>query len=177
MCGMENEVLHRQFTDHQFSCYRSSRYWAAREIFWRFIDHLCKLLIFVTSAGAVCIKAIGGDPAAIGWIAAAALSAYILESFAVQGKITFASRQCQRYVTVLMLFPIEEGEETPALLKRIRNERLMVEKDETILLECLDVFCHNKECVAEGRPEDAIPLTWFQRWIGCYLPFSFKRST
>lgn len=170
---MTSEEIHRAFLDHQTDCYRSARYWACREIFWSFVDHLCKLAVFVTSAGAVCVKAVGGDPASVGWCAASALAAFVLESFAVQGKISFAIRQCQRYNAVLSLFPIDESEETLALLKRIRNERLKIETEETVILECLDVRCHNKQCVAEGRPEDARPLTFFQKTFGLVFPISY----
>ena len=170
---MTSEEIHRAFLDHQTDCYRSARYWACRELFWNFVDPLCKLAVFVTSAGAVCVKAVGGDPASVGWCAASALAAFVLESFAVQGKISFAIRQCQRYNAVLSLFPIDESEETLALLKRIRNERLKIETEETVILECLDVRCHNKQCVAEGRPEDARPLTFFQKTFGLVFPISY----
>jgi len=170
---MNTADLHKAFLDHQSDCYRSARYWACREIFWSFVDHVCKLIVFVTSAGAVCIQAVGGNPASVGWSAASALATFALESFAVQGRIAFAVRQCQRYNALLTLFPIDETEETVGLLKRIRNERLMVEKDETVLLECLDVRCHNKQCYAEGRPEDMRPLTWFQKTLGLVFPFRY----
>ena len=174
---MTPEELHQAFAEQQSDCYRSARYWACRETFWRFIDHLCKLFIFLTSAGAVCIQAIGEDAAGTGWCAAAALATFILESFAVQGKITFAVKQCQRYATILTLFPIDESEEDAKLLKRIRNERLMIEKDETIILECLDVICHNKQCLAENRLEDMVKLNWIERWIGRFLPIGFNKKS
>ena len=170
---MNTEEIHLAFLNHQSDCYRSARYWACREIFWSFVDHVCKLVVFVTSAGAVCVQAVGGDPASVGWCAASALATFVLESFAVQGRITFSVKQCQRYNALLTLFPIDESEETPGLLKRIRNERLMVEKDETIILECLDVRCHNKQCIAEGRPEDVRPLTWFQKTFGLVFPIRY----
>ena len=171
---MNSKEIHKDFLNHQSDCYRSARYWAYREMAWSIVDHVCKLVIFITSAGAVCVKAIGGDPASVGWCAASALAAFVLESFAVQGRISFAIRQCQRYNAVLLLFPIDESEENIGLLKRIRNERLMVEKDETILLECLDVYCHNKQCLAENRQEDMWPMTRFQKTVGIIFPFSYK---
>ncbi len=171
---MNPNELHQAFADQQSDCYRSARYWACREVFWRFVDHLCKLFIFLASAGGVCVVAAGQDPTGVGWCAASALATFALEAFAVQGKVTFAVRQCQRYATILTLFPIDGTEETPALLKRIRNERLMVEKDETVVLECLDVLCHNRQCVAEGRNADVAPLTWFQRTVGSVLPFCYR---
>ena len=174
---MNSQELHQAFIDQQSDCYRSARYWACRETFWRFIDHLCKLFIFLTSAGAVCIQVIGKDPAGKVWCAAAALATFVLESFAVQGKITFAVKQCQRYATILTLFPIDESEEDAKLLKRIRNERLMVEKDETITLECLDVICHNKQCLSENRLDDMVKLNWIERWIGRFLPIGFKKKS
>ena len=170
---MDPQALHQAFANHQSDCYRSARYWACREMFWRFIDHGCKLIIFLTSAGAVCLKAIGNDPKSIGWCAAAALATFMLEALAIQGRITFAVKQCQRYNTILTLFPIDESEEDAKLLKRIRNERLMVEKDETIILECLDVLCHNKQCISEGRRNDMVKLNPFERWVGIFLPISY----
>lgn len=170
---MSPAEIHRAFLNHRSDCYRSARYWACREVFWSFVEHLCKLAVFVTSAGAVCVTTIGGDPSSAGWCAASALAAFILESFAVQGRISFAVRQCQRYNTVLTFFPIDESEETPALLKRVRNERLAVEKDETVILECLDVLCHNRQCIAEDRPEDVRPLTGFQKTFGLVFPFRY----
>ena len=173
---MNSTEIHREFLNHQSDCYRSARYWAYREIFWSIVDHVCKLVVFITSGGAVCVKAVGGDPASVGWCAASALAAFILESFAVQGRISFAIRQCQRYNAVLLLFPIDESEENLGLLKRIRNERLIIEKDETILLECLNVYCHNKQCIAEDRPEDMWPMTRFQKMIGIWVPFDYTAN-
>ena len=174
---MTPEGIHQAFADQQSDCYRSARYWACRETFWRFIDHLCKLFIFLTSAGAVCLKAIDRDPAGTGWCAAAALATFVLEAFAVQGKITFAVKQCQRYAAILALFPIEESEEDARLLKRIRNERLMVEKDETVVLPCLDVICHNRQCVAEGRLGDRVKLSWFEWLVGRFVPIGYSLKT
>ncbi|MBQ2629949.1 MAG: hypothetical protein IJG13_09760 [Kiritimatiellae bacterium] len=171
---MNSTKIHKEFLNHQSDCYRSARYWAYREMFWSIVDHVCKLVIFITSAGAVCIKAIGSDPASVGWCAASALAAFILESFAVQGRISFAIRQCQRYTAVHLLFPIDKSEENMGLLKRIRNERLIVEKDETVILECLDVHCHNKQCVAEDRREDMRPMTLWQKTVGRVFPRGYK---
>lgn len=70
--------------------------------------------------------------------------------------------------------PIDESEENLGLLKRIRNERLIIEKDETILLECLDVHCHNKQCVAEDRREDMRPMTLWQKTVGRVFPLGYK---
>ena len=75
---MNAEEIHLAFLNHQSDCYRSARYWACREIFWSFVDHVCKLIVFVTSAGAVCVQAVGGDPASVGWCAASALAAFAL---------------------------------------------------------------------------------------------------
>lgn len=170
---MNSTEIHREFLNIQSDCYRSARYWAYREIFWSFIDHICKLVIFLTSGGAICLKAISNNPQGVGWCAASALASFILESFAVQGRISFAIRQCQRYNTILTLFPVDESEENANLLKRVRNERLKVETDETVILECLDVFCHNKQCTAENRPEDMWPMTWLQKTFGRVFPLGY----
>lgn len=62
-------------------------YRACREVFWRFVDHLCRLFIFLASAGGVCVVAAGQDPTGVGWCAASALVTFALEAFAVQGKV------------------------------------------------------------------------------------------
>ena len=173
---MTQEETHQEFANQQSDCYRSARYWACREVFWRFVDHVCKLFIFFTSAGAVCVKAIGSDPASVVWCATAAFASFILESFAIQGKIVFAVKQCQRYKAILALFPIDETEESIKLLKRIRNERLNVEKDETIILECLDVICHNKQCISENRLDDIMKLNVLERTIGRFFPIGFAQK-
>ena len=171
---MEKDALTDSFDAMRFDLERSIRYWACRETFWRFVDHVCKLFIFVTSSGAVCIQAVDGNPSNTGWCAASAMATFLLESFAVQSKITFAVKQCQRYAALLTLFPIDETEQDARLLKRIRNERLMVEKDETIILDCLNVHCHNKQCVSENRLDDLVKLSFIERWVGVYLPIGFK---
>ena len=171
---MDPTGIHREFLNLQSDCYRSARYWTCREVFWCFIDHVCKFVIFLTSGGAACLNAFGNDPKSIGWCVASAIASFILESFAVQGRISFAVRQCQRYNTILTLFPIDETEDDVKLLKRIRNERLKVEKDETVILECLDVHCHNKQCVAEDRREDMRPMTLWQKTVGRVFPLGYK---
>ena len=174
---MDSAEIHRELLNHQTDCYRSARYWACREVFWSIIDHVCKFVIFLTSGGAICLRAISNDPQSIGWCTASALASFILESFAIQGRISFAVRQCQRYNTIRMLFPIDESKEDTKLLKRIRDERLKIENDETVVLECLDVYCHNKQCVAEDRPEDMWPMTMWQKTVGLVSPLSYKRPS
>ena len=173
---MAQEELHSLFCDQQSDCGRSARYWNCREVFWRFVDHLCKLLIFLASSGSVCLAAIGLNPEALCWSAAAALATFILETFAVQGKVTFAIKQAQRYVSLLTLFPIDETEEDVELLKRIRNERLMIEKDETIILDCVNVKCHNLQCLAENRKQDMVEMTFWEKTLGQILPMTYHRA-
>ena len=171
---MDKDKLHQEFESHHFACCRDARYWAHREVFWRFIDHVCKLFIFLAASGAVCIKAFGGDASSLKWCAAAALATFALESFAVQEKITFAMKHSQRYTALLMIFPINDGEESEALLKRIRNERLRIEVEETILLDCLSVICHNEQCEAEGLSAYKVKIGWFRRTVGRYFPIGFE---
>lgn len=75
-----------------------------------------------------------------------------------------------------MLFPIDEEEENVALLKRIRNERLLIEKDETVILDCVNVKCHNQQCLAENRDEDMVELNLWEKTVGQVFPVSYHRS-
>lgn len=72
------------------------------------------------------------------------------------------------------LFPVDLAKGDEALYERIRNAREEIEKTDGKLCECLDVRCHNEECLSRGWPEQCYPLTWWQRNVLVYLNVGYR---
>ena len=66
------------------------------------------------------------------------------------------------------------------VFERIRNAREDIEKNDGKIYECLDVLCHNDECLSRGWPDQCLPLSWLQRNVLVYLPVRYtepKKAT
>lgn len=70
--------------------------------------------------------------------------------------------------------PVDEEDGTEELLREIVARREEIEKDDDAGFRCLDVLCHNEECLAQGLEKFMKPLSFWQRYVGTILPLKYK---
>lgn len=75
--------------------------------------------------------------------------------------------------SLLQRFPVDLSSVTEAALKELRDERLQIEKADGVILSCLDVMCHNEQCIADGSDHAVRKLSWFQSHFGTWLPVPY----
>jgi hypothetical protein len=81
---------------------------------------------------------------------------------------------CRRFTDLSA--KIAAWEPIPANLKKVRAERLKIERDEPPVRRLIDLQSHNEECRALGRAENQlIPLSWLQRTFGYVFTFGMPR--
>ncbi len=78
---------------------------------------------------------------------------------------------------LMKAIPANEESGTEKVLQEIVARREEIEKDDTVGFRCLDVLCHNEECLARGLNNDIIHLSWWQRHVGLILPINFFPSS
>lgn len=66
-----------------------------------------------------------------------------------------------------------EEEWTEKDVRDILVRREEIEKDDDAGFRCLDALCYNEECLARGRYNEKLPLSWWQRNVGTILPIDY----
>lgn len=66
-----------------------------------------------------------------------------------------------------------EGKWTEQDVRDILVRREEIEKDDDAGFRCLDALCYNEECLAQGRYNEILPVSWWQRNVGTILPIDY----
>ena len=171
---MEKDTLSERFDAMRFDLERSIRYWSSRSIVWAGIVQAAAITTAVSGSAAVA-TVLSCKTASIVFAAVAAICGILSASFDAPSRARFCTERISLYTELLARCPMEgcDEKETPELLEQIRADRLRLEASETVILECLDVECHNKTCRALGRLHDIRRTTWLQRTLGRLIPLPY----
>ena len=168
----EQQDVHDEFERQNFAAYRAIRYYTSRKTFWMALLVSSELLGLILNASAFSVLFVN---ITVGKILVAVSCFLSLLIVCLQ-----ASRRCQknleqkaRFHEHLRLFPVDPSGETYELLKKIKDNRNSIEKNDDTLFPCLSVICHNQECVARDILGEIKHLNWFQSTIGRILPIPY----
>jgi len=170
---MEKEELSTKFASMRFDLDRSIRYWSSRSVIWAAIVQAAAIATAISGSAAIAtVSNCAG--ASVAFAAVAALCGILSASFDAPNRARFCTERVSLYTDLLARCPADgSGEkETPELYEKIRAARLRLESAETVILECLDVECHNKTCRAMGI-DDEHPTTFIQRTVGRLFPIPY----
>ena len=172
---MEKNALSENFDAMRFDLERSIRYWSSRSIVWSGIVQAAAITTAVSGSAAVA-TVFNYKIASVIFAAVASLCGILAASFDAPSRARFCTERISLYTELLARCPMEgcDEKETQELLEQIRAERLRLEASETVILECLDVECHNKTCRALGRLHDIKPTTRLQRTLGRLIPLPYR---
>ena len=172
---MTNEEIAERHYALRSDLERGLRYYGA-------MRNRCSLLAFVLQSvialsASASFAALLADlsPALQKGLALVAAAASLLSLAERSGKRADAyARKRARFSEILRQLPVDYAEWTVGTLTQLTRERLEVEADEGPLYECLDVVCHNQQCLADGRPDEIRPLSWWQEYVLRFLPVRYK---
>ncbi len=168
------------FQRMQFAVERSKRYHAARATQrYSFAMALQALELYVSTT--FVSRWISPFPAARRVIVAAAFLATGLALIHQFLKAQAAHMEKKgAFSEIAKLFPVDLEKGDEELFVRIRNAREDVEKTDGSICECLDIRCHNDECLSRGWADQCHPLSWLQRNVLVYFPVRYtepKKAT
>ena len=146
----------------QFDIRRSVRYHNRRRAFFDRVDKLANLLAIVFGSAAV-FGVLERDYQSLALCAAAlititsALNLVVGSSLRARDHADFA----RRFIALEKALITQDA--TPAALRQLTAERLMIEAEEPPVLRVLDCLCHNEEMRAQGYPAERLAkITWWQ---------------
>lgn len=174
-----NELL-RAFQGMQFGVEKSKRYHTARA-FHHQVLAVAFQIVELCASSAVLFNWLSSAPRL--QHAVLAVAAIIAGLALVHQSLKKQSMHMEKkgaFAEIAKLFPADLSKGDESLFERIRNAREDIEKNDGKICECLDVLCHNDECLSRGWPDQCLPLSWLQRNVLVYLPVRYtepKKAT
>ena len=172
-----DEQLHEEFYKLEFAVSRGIRYYTARAQFWLTLLKTVEIMGLVLNAGAFAFLFRDEFIAGRVVVAISSFLSVVTLCFQATSRWELNIAQKRRFHELLELFPVNKELESYELLKKIKDARNSIEKDDDTLFKCLSVLCHNEECDARDMPEAKHPLTWIQSHIGTIFPLKYSEKT
>ena len=175
---MNKEEIADAIYGQRFSIRRSIRYHEHRIVFWDALAFVAKVLEFIpTSTAFVFIFSGKGGQYALQWVLlGAAFFSFLAIILDAHRRVKHQSQQRARMCELDLRIPHNLEAVSEAMLEDIYASRRRIELDDGVILPCLNVICHNEQCVAEGQLADLAELTFIQKTLGRYFPISYTKT-
>jgi hypothetical protein len=161
------------FYDVAFAIHRSRRYHAKMRAFYQtFHDYTTAATAISGASGFVAIVA---DAAVIAKVLTAivAIASSLDLVFGFDKKAALHDGLCRRFTDLAAR--LEEWDQTIENLRRAKEARLEIEKDEPSEKRLIDLIAQNEESRSRGVSTDKlVKLTWWQRRFGYLFTFGMK---
>lgn len=166
-----------EFWNFQFGVRRSYFYHEKRVLFWRtalFVSHGVETALTSTAAAFLFS---GAGKAFSQWavLISAALS-FVVVWFCAEKHIQANMEKKARFADLEDKIPLKEEDYKEETLNRLRRERRKIERDDDVILPCVDALARNDACRAFGLPEDR-ELSLYERTVGRILPIPYRKKT
>ena len=171
---MTADDLYREMYAQRFTAECSMRYHEHRAAFYQFALTGSQWLEAMLGASAFCVL-LAGIPVIIAKVITAAITAVSMLAIILKSseRLKHHMSQKARLGTLLQNFPADLKSATEREFKKLRDGQLEIQKDDGRILDCLNVICHNAQCVAKGRADAIHPLTRLQSTFGSWLPLRY----
>jgi hypothetical protein len=161
------------FYDVSFAVNRSRRYHAKMRAFYQaWHDYTTAATAISGTSGFIAV--ISGAPIIAAWLTGIVGIASTLDLvFGFDKKAALHDGLCRRFTELAS--KIEELDATSENLRRIRELRLEIEKDEPTERRLIDLLAQNEECRARGvSPEKLLKISRMQRMFGYVFTFGLR---
>jgi len=165
------EAIDRQ----RFSIERSMRYHEHRMFFWECVAFWAKLLEFATTSTAFAFLFRGQNECFLKWVVLfAAILSFLVIILDAYKRIKHNTRQRSRLGELAIRIPLNLSTVTEAQMEEIYAVRKRIELDDGIVLACLNAICHNEQCAAEGKLDESVRISFWEKHIGKYFPIPYR---
>lgn len=157
-----------------FAVGKSRRYHAKMARFYRGCHHFGVASSALTGTSAF-VALVSDAPGIAQWLTGIVAFAATLDLVFAFSERADKQEHLRRKFTELAAC-IVEWKPTPENLARARAERLRIEAEDSSERRLVDLQAENEEARARGMPpEDLVPLSRAQRWLGYVATFGMKR--
>ena len=158
----------------RFGLRRSYFYHEKRVLFWRtllFLAHGIEAALTSTAAAFLFSE---GSRTATQWaVLVAAILSFVVVWFGAERRIQSNMAKKAGFATLEGKIPLGREKWTAELLEEIRRERVEIERDDDVVLPCVDALARNDACRSLGIPEDK-RLSFVERTVGRVLPIPYS---
>ena len=160
----------------RFGLKRSYFYHEKRVLFWRTTLFLAQgMEMALNSTAAAFIFNENSNSLTKWFILLSAIISFVVVWFNAEKRIQTNMEKKAKFVELEDLIPTSQSEYTEKLLEEIKRRRPKIERDDDIVLPCVDALAYNDACRAVGKNEDRI-LNFAEKTIGRILPIPYTKK-
>jgi len=168
--------LEDEFWNLRFGLKRSYFYHEKRVLFWRmalFIAHGAEMALTSTAAAFLFNET---SKSFSQWaVLISAVLSFIVVWFGADKRIQTNMQKKARFVDIEDKIPIKKDAYSEDLLADLKRARRKIERDDDVVLPCVDALARNDACRALGLPEDR-KVNFFERTVGWILPIPYNKK-
>lgn len=171
-----DETLVKGFWDLRFGLRLSYFYHEKRVLFWRtllFVAHGMEAAL--TSTAAAFLFNDSSKTFSQWAVLVSAILSFIVIWFGAEKRIQVNMEKKARFLDLEDRIPIKESDYSEELLEKLTRARRKIERDDDVVLPCVDALARNDACRALGLTEDR-RLNIFERIVGRILPIPYKKK-
>lgn len=167
---MEPVTITKKMSNAKWGVERSMLYHESRVFFWESLSFVSKLFEFLLNSAA-CVLLFDGSATFTKWfVLVSAILSFLAIIMNCSKRIKHNMAQKARYGRLLAKFPVDEDDFTKDILAQISKERLKIEEDESVILDCLNAVCHNKLCDVYDLPDEKWEVSLLCATVGRMIP-------
>lgn len=168
-----NEKLADEFWNMRFGLKRSFFYHEKRVLFWRTALFIAQGLEMALNSTAAAFLFNSNGATVTRWIVLlSAIVSGIVVWFNADKRIQMNMEKKARFRDLIGRIPRSEDRYTEDLLDEIEAARIDIERDDDVVLPCVDALARNDACRSFGVPEDR-RLNILESTIGRILPIPY----
>lgn len=168
--------LENEFWNLRFGLKRSYFYHEKRVLFWRtalFIAHGTEMALTSTAAAFLFNE---NSKTFSQWaVLISAILSFIVVWFGADKRIQTNMQKKARFVDLEDRIPLKKDAYSEDVLADLKRARRKIERDDDVVLPCVDALARNDACRALGVPEDR-RLNLFERTIGRIFPIPYSKK-
>lgn len=174
MTSEMDKSLSDAFWSMRFGLRRSYFYHEKRVLFWRttlFIAHGMEMALNSTAAAFIFNE--GKNSLTKWFVLLSAIISFIVVWFNAEKRIQINMEKKAKFIDIEDLIPLNECEYTEKLLDDLKRKRRKIERDDDVVLPCVDALAYNDACRSFGK-DPIHKLNILERTIGRMLPIPYK---
>lgn len=173
---MTADELKDAYWEMRFGLRRSYFYHEKRVLFWRTMLFVANGMEAALTSTAAAFLFCDSEKSVAQWATLlSAILSFVVVWFSADRRIQSNMEKKARFSDLEDSIPIDEETFSVEGLEKIKRLRRNIERDDDVVLPCVDALARNDACRAFGIPEDR-RLNFIERTVGRLLPIPYKNK-
>lgn len=170
---MPTGKLKDAFWELRFGLRRSYFYHEKRVLFWRTLLLLAHGMEMALTSTAAAFLFCESNKTFTQWaVLISAILSFVVVWFSADKRIQINMEKKARFLDLEDRIPANDKDYNDELLEKLKRARLRIERDDDVVLPCVDALARNDACRALGLPEDR-KLNFLERTLGRLIPMPY----